>query len=367
MERRNRMAWMIVLPLLAQCQAMQSGPESLRFNEIQFLGSHNSYKARIDPPLLERLRIDNAATAASLDYAHLPLEDQLDLGLRKVELDVYYDPAGGRYTSPLGIRVIPNASPYDPDGQMKRPGFKVFHVQDIDFRSHCPLLVDCLERIRSWSDAHEGHLPIVITVNAKDDVIDVPGFVAPLPFTGEAWQALDDEIRSAVGSRLLIPDDIRRDRPTLREAVLDGWPRLEEVRGRILFVLDDAAEKKASYLRGHPSLAGRVMFVDVPEDHPAAAIRIVNDPRERGDYITSLVRQGFIVRTRADADTREARSGDDTRFRAALESGAQIISTDYYVEDERFGTGYRVSLGEGVVARCNPVSAGRECTISAGD
>jgi len=65
------------------------------------------------------------------------------------------------------------------------------------------------------------------------------------------------------------------------------------------------------------------------------------------------------VRTRADADTEEARSGDTTRRDAALASGAHFVSTDYPVPDPRF-TDYRVGIpGEGV-ARCNPVNPG-EC------
>jgi len=36
---------------------------------------------------------------------------------------------------------------------MQAPGFKVLHVQDIDFRSHCNTFKLCLTQIREWSDA----------------------------------------------------------------------------------------------------------------------------------------------------------------------------------------------------------------------
>jgi hypothetical protein len=68
------------------------------------------------------------------------------------------------------------------------------------------------------------------------------------------------------------------------------------------------------------------------------------------------VNQGFLIRTRADADTREARSGDTARREAALASGAQFISTDYQDPDPRFGTGYAAKLPDGAVTRCNLVS-----------
>jgi hypothetical protein len=64
--------------------------------------------------------------------------------------------------------------------------------------------------------------------------------------------------------------------------------------------------------------------------------------------------EGFLVRTRADADTRQARSGNTTQRDRALSSGAQFISTDYPVPDPRF-TRYRVQFKGGVVARPNLV------------
>jgi len=41
------------------------------------------------------------------------------------------------------------------------------------------------------------------------------------------------------------------------------------------------------------------------------------------------VKQGFLVRTRADADTTEARQNNTTRREKAFASGAQYISTDF--------------------------------------
>ena len=61
------------------------------------------------------------------------------------------------------------------------------------------------------------------------------------------------------------------------------------------------------------------------------------------------------MRTRADADTREARDGDYTRMQAAFESGAQYVSTDYYRPNQDFHTGYQVKLPGGGIGRWNPV------------
>ena len=54
--------------------------------------------------------------------------------------------------------------------------------------------------------------------------------------------------------------------------------------------------------------------------------RIINDPLENRQYIQDLVLKGCLIRTRADADTKEARTGGTTRRGAMLVSGAHFIS-----------------------------------------
>lgn len=367
---------------------VESAVSGLRLNQIQVVGSHNSYKLAIGPKLLELYRGWRGEAAQALDYWHPPLATQLDRGLRKLELDVFHDPDGGRYAAPGGLEWAPDEgglSPerFDPERELARTGFKVLHVQDLDFRSSCLTLRTCLGELRAWSDRHPGHLPIVVTLNTKDQRVDRkgldPGFVEPLPFDATALDALDAEILAGLGrERLLVPDDVRGAAPTLEGAVLDrGWPLLEDLRGRFLFVLDEGGAKLEAYLDGHPTLEERVLFVDVEPGHPAAAVRIVNDPIASGDEIRDLVRRGYLVRTRADADTREARAGDTTRRDAAFASGAHFVSTDYYLPEQAPGTGYLVELprpeavaGEVardlLVARCNPVSAPRACLLTAG-
>jgi hypothetical protein len=81
--------------------------------------------------------------------------------------------------------------------------------------------------------------------------------------------------------------------------------------------------------------------------------------------IQNLVASGFIVRTRADADTTEARNDDTTRREAALASGAQFVSTDFPVPSPSFGTGYFVEIPGGTTARCNPVNGPAGCRSEA--
>ena len=97
------------------------------------------------------------------------------------------------------------------------------------------------------------------------------------------------------------------------------------------------------------------MFTTVDENHPAAAWFKINDPLRDFDRIRSLVSQGFLVRTRADANTVNARANDTRQRDQALASGAQFVSTDYAEPDRRFSE-YRVGFPRDASARLNPVS-----------
>jgi hypothetical protein len=98
---------------------------------------------------------------------------------------------------------------------------------------------------------------------------------------------------------------------------------------------------------------------------PDAAFVKRNDSVGDFDEIRELVRRGYLVRTRADADTVEARTGDTTARDAALASGAQFVSTDYPVENPDFGTGYSVAIPGGQPGRCNPLNASPACRNAA--
>jgi Phosphoinositide phospholipase C, Ca2+-dependent len=338
------------------------GPQ-VRLNEIQVLASHNSYHVEPEPTLLSALKAFLGEAANGFEYTHRPLATELDAGVRQIELDVFVDdPAGGRYAQPVLVPAL-GLDPVDP--ALNEPGLKVFHVQEVDYRSSCPTFVDCLTQVRDWSDAHPGHLPVTIQIEAKDDGIADPGlgFVTPLPWTAAAFGTLEAEIGSVFApDRVLTPAEVRGRSATLTEAVQAGrWPRLDAARGQVLFVLDDKGAKRDAYRTQVPDLADRSIFVDVPATDPDAAMMVVNDPIGDAERIRSLVADGFIVRTRADADTVQARTGDTTLRDAALTSGAQYVSTDYVFPDDRFGTGYVVDLPGDTAARCNPVNAPRRC------
>lgn len=352
------------------CDTVLEGPcaidsEALSMNDMQSVGSHNSYKLAIPAIEMALIKAYNKDSAVSLDYSHLRVTTQLDMGLRQIELDIVYDPEGGRFADPLLPKETAKtygAMPYDAR-DMHTPGFKVLHSQDIDVHSNCATWVICLEEIKAWSDANPDHVPILILFNAKEGGSAYPGVTPALDFTREAYRALDAETLSVFpADRIIKPDDVRGEFGTLREAVLAGnWPALDSARSKVFFALDERPEKVRTYMDGRSSLQGLPLFVNSishQEDH--AAYFTMNNPLGDQERIRAAVNAGFIVRTRADANTREARVNDTSRREAAFASGAQYISTDYYVPRLEFSD-YSVSLPGGAVARCNPVRLGSRC------
>lgn len=336
--------------------------DELKINQIQCIGSHNSYKQAIDPALFSMLTKLDPVQFKAIEYSHISLTEQLNLGLQNLEIDIYADTKGGKYAKPFGLSLAKGQDPFDAEGVMAEPGFKVLHIQDIDFRSNCLTFRQCLAELKRWSDAHPNHYPVFITMNCKDDTIRRPGFTIPEPFTASVLNQLDSTLLAGLGrNHLLIPDDVRSNRtgkrfPTLEAAVLAGnWPTMKAAQGKFLFVLDEGGPKRETYRAGHPSLEGRMLFTNSEPGQPDAAFVILNRAVRDSAKIRALVQRGYLVRTRADADTKEARASDYSSFEAAQRAGAQIITTDYYVKSQFFPSNYLIRFAEGGYLRPNPL------------
>lgn len=329
--------------------------DALKINALQAIGTHNSYKLAISPRQMAIIRGADPKQADALDYGHLPLTGQLDAGARQLELDLLNDPQGGRYADPLAMKIAPDL-PYDL-APLKGPGFKVMHAQDIDYRSNCPRFTTCLTQIRDWSRAHPDHVPLLILLNLKEGGLKLPGAMQALAFDPQAMDAIDAEIRSVFAAvELITPDQVQGTAATLRAgAMAGGWPSLRSGRAKVMFALDAPIEQVAIYRGDRKSLEGRVMFVNIDEASPAAGYITLNEPKEQSERIQAAVRAGLMVRTRADADTVEARTNDASRRDAAFASGAQYISTDYMSADARLSA-YSAALPGGGKARVSPAS-----------
>jgi len=287
--------------------------ETLRLNQLQAEGTHNSYHIRPE------------VYGDDWDYTMSPLGVQLaDEGVRQVELDLHWDRLGGRW--------------------------HVFHIGVADPLTTCDLFLDCLAEIRRFSDAHPGHHPIFVQIEPKE------------PFRAseidEEMAAMEAEIQLVLPPELLItPDMVRGTSPDLKTALADhGWPTLGEVRGRVLFFLNCSREWCLSYANDGAGLSGKLIFADSEFGDPFAAFMIVNSP---GPDVRAAVEAGYLVRTMG-VGAAEAVAGEFGDFDLGLTSGAHMVSGD--VPTPRADVAFVGDIPGGTPSRCNPITAPPECT-----
>lgn len=280
--------------------------EPLRLNHIQVRGTVNSY---IDSPF----DVD-----PQWDYSHLPLDEQAAVqGIRQFDFDLTGDGHA------LTVREAPATN-----GTL------------------CDAFFSCLEDLAAYSDAHPQHPPLVILLGETwFQPNDTPD-----PFFWHVDEIEDYLVRALGRDRMLSPDDVRGGHPDLSTAIeVDGWPTVDETRGKIIAVLNEHGEARARYLeRGGLDPADRFMWQvgDPAEPSPDEVIfsfEAVEDAQTLA-AIGALVRTGRLVHASTEA------AAMVPRLQAA---GAHMIATRR--PDEVFGPpGERPS-------RCNPVTAPPDC------
>src|SRR5918999_4218808 len=358
----------VLAALAVAAPAAADGPD---MNEVQAIGTHNSYHRELTEP--EQATYDQIISTPGdydqfLAYSHARIAPQFERqDVRGLELDLFGDPQGGLYAHPM-VRQRMGRGPLE-DPAWREPGVKVLHIADLDYATTCGQPTTCLQHARTWSDANPGHVPIPILLELKSSdrrAVEQGGVVAPA-WDGPALDALDEEIRSVFSERdMITPDDLRRPGRTLEQSVLRyGWPELERARGKVLFLLDnDPGAIRNAYIAGRPSLQGRVLFTNSRPGQPDAAFIKRNEPRGVNTaQIQDLVRAGYLVRTRSDLPLSTVTSGDTAMLEAALASGAHVISTDFpeVGMSARYNSDFVARMPDGGTVRCNPVSARRSC------
>lgn len=292
--------------------------DNVRLNQLQYIGTHNSYHIR-DAAKGKR-------GVAEWNYSHAPLDVQLDRGVRSFELDVHY----------------------------RNGEFEVFHVPLLDEGTTCRRLSDALATVRRWSEAHPRHVPISFLFELKKEGPGLDRRIKHVDALG--FDRLDEALRAGIPSeRRLEPDQVRGESTTLRAAIEStGWPTLAASRGKVFFILHDSGDKRDLYTRDHASLRGRAMFVRSDPQRDDAATLVLDDPQSA--EIPQLARAGFFIRTRADAGLNASSPVQPARRDAALASGAHILSTDFPAGEPQAEHGYVVEFPATAGARVNPVN-----------
>ena len=290
-----------------------SGPQGVVPTGRFAIGTHNSYHiAPASSVLGAMINFGQAADANEINVTQPSLTDQLRLGLESFELDIYADPNGGLYLTPwvTAVGLEQQRSVKDQD-KMRLPGWKVFHVQDLDTRSSCLTLKDCLRAFHDYPRTRTVFILLEIKFETLQLPVPVLELTTPLDPTEhpELWDSLEDEVRS-----------LAHGNPPVR------------------FLIDNP-ELSKQYVKLRPNVSDRVLlpnmrnFDAVPEGWSKDEVFVqCNNPlpgradwnRAFGADIAAVVDQGFLVRTRSDTYG----YFNEVRARAAFESGAKIIQTD---------------------------------------
>jgi hypothetical protein len=105
--------------------------DDLKINQIQIVGTHNSYSQGVDPQIMamadaiigprmsqmaasmppearaqyKEYHPNEVSMPEALNYRYGTLTDQLDAGMRSLELDLNRDPEGGRFVHPAAYEA----------------------------------------------------------------------------------------------------------------------------------------------------------------------------------------------------------------------------------------------------------------------
>jgi hypothetical protein len=288
----------------------------IRIDELQVAGTHNSYHTQ--PPI----EFD-----ASHGYTHLPLDQQLDGGVRALELDVH-----------LNAGVL-----------------ETYHIAAIDPNSTCLVFRECLQTIEDWSDAHPAHVPIFVWLEIKDDTGGEP--------IGDLL-GVEADVSSVFGADdLITPAWLAGSHASPRARIdADGWPLLSEAAGRVMLIVLDRDAHAQAYTHDFTSLDGRLMFANAVEaqfDLPWVVVTKIE-----GDLAQASIAlahdKNLLVATNVCAvnmDDIEC----NARKAQALESGFHMLKDDLpFMVD---GRDYFLQLPQGSPG-CNPVTASAACSAS---
>jgi hypothetical protein len=257
-----------------------------RYNEVQQKAVHNAY-AR-DESLFDQIVWSRA---------------------HSVEFDVH----GGR-------RGFPRA-----DGD-----WYVYHVDAPRLNeTSCTRLSDCLAELRAFHGAFPKHDVVTVAIDLKDDL--APGHTA---------EELDGRIlRHLERDWVVTPGDVvagcAAGASSLQAAVRGecGWPRLDALRGKFLFIVTgggcDPASRVRAYTRAGGSALERVAFAapDVSEACPLDAyvdrapdVAFVNMPASSAWRATAAQQAGLVARVWG--------LNDEGLWSDARAHKAQLLATD---------------------------------------
>lgn len=277
-----------------------SASGNIPYNRLRTIGTHNSYKLRTTSAMhfvSQTLFPVFGASPDAFEYDHDTLTEQLNLGIRSLELDLSFSKR---------------------DGEER---FTVQHSPLFDGNSSAIDFALALEEIAEWSRYNENHIPVTILIEVKEDLLLKVG---SRKLQESDLAALYRVVSDTLGDRLLTPSEFSNGATARSVREENGYPALRDTLGKVLVVLHPGKFTKA--LASVP-LAEQKLFVtanlEERENYAETALFVLGN--RPGDEADQASKEGFIVRTRLD----DALFVDEARAARAIEGRAQILSTDF--------------------------------------
>ncbi len=297
--------------------------DGIKFNELRFIGTHNSYQTASTDEYKNLYGNLSDATfgivnAQKAEFASETLTDQLNCGIRSLEMDI---------------------ETFDRNGNIS---FTCMHAPKIDMTTSCYDFGLAMKEIKMWSDNNPNHLPITIIIEPKSGFLPLEDME---PFNLEYALALDETLKEALGNKLFTPSDMLRQHENfkaMREA--DDWCKASDMLGKVLILLHDC-DVTEDYISVDNSIKTQAMFPMLRADdanRDCTSFILANDPDELLKIkIEIIFEKKIIARTRADKYT----DVSESQFQNALNSQAQIVSTDYPPRTDSQSNSYIVCFG----------------------
>lgn len=284
--------------------------QNLPFDQYQVVGTHNS---------CHRPNLFAVAILPDWRYCHATLPEQLDAGIRHVELDVWFNRTLRRW--------------------------EVWH-ECVDPITSAPWLFrDAISQIQKWSHQRPTHFPLIINIDVKGAYLMGLSLMYPLfgrgvaALNGKSFRVLEEEILSVFKvDELFKPKDL--DHPRLRvlaphtediarpSDLSFDWPLVKSLRGKILFQLNLYSDRSDCAAHADPfgvlwprsDSLSHCLYAETRNAERAAFLR------SRGYLVRSSVMSGVVKdRTLIDQYRAEGR----VRADQLKDLGVQLLASNH--------------------------------------
>lgn len=274
----------------------------IKINQMRYLCTHNSYKQGLHKPANFFYNyIIPYAIGKKSNYGYDNITQQLNIGIRGFEFDLYY---------------LENEDEYR---------FECYHNSWLETNSSVVDFEKGLEEIKMWSDYNPNHMPIFITIEPKDDV----PFDKAKGMGKVELEKLDNLILEYFPEKIITYSQMLNGYGSFQEMrEANGYIKLEDCIGKFVFLLheyenfeeyiDITAENRAMIPLVWASSLKENKYLDLTcfaQDHDYF----------HPEKLEPLIADNYIVRTRLDIYPKY----EFETTTARLATGAQLVCTDY--------------------------------------